>query len=105
MRDLFALAEKAGYTSSEFIENIEKAFANSQYTLFHKALEKDTAYQEAQRQYGLLFQEIQNKLGEEENLMLKLEDLRNQLGSSEEDLIYLQGFLDCTALLKQIKII
>ncbi|MFQ8599585.1 MAG: hypothetical protein ACLSAP_02625 [Oscillospiraceae bacterium] len=37
--------------------------------------------------------------------MLRLEELQNEMQCTENDLIYLQGMIDCAALLQTIKLL
>jgi len=66
----------------------------------------DLHYQQLEDEYSRLFDHIRNRLGKRHRkLMLKLERLGNEKGSIDDDLIYLQGMIDCVKLLKIIKMI
>ncbi len=67
-------------------------------------LKTDFRRRKLEEQYDLLFDNIRSRLGEHRKLMLKLEELQNEMDSIDDDLIYLQGFVDCVTLLKTIQL-
>ena len=91
---------------SKFEENLKTAFSESQYDLCMQNRKTDLHYQQLEDEYSRLFDHIRNRLGKRHRkLMLKLERLGNEKGSIDDDLIYLQGMIDCVKLLKIIKMI
>ena len=90
---------------TNFIKNLQNTLSESQYNLCMQNHETDLKYQQLEKEYSLLFDNIRTRLGKHRKLMLKLESLRNEIGSIDDKLIYQQGFIDCVALLKFIKLI
>jgi len=90
---------------TSFLDNLKLAFAESQNDLAMENRKTDLHYQKLEMQCDQTFNEIRNKLGKRRKLMLKLERLQNEIGSIDEDFIYLQGFIDCVTLLKTIHLL
>lgn len=89
----------------KFLKNLQNAFSKSKYELCMKNQKTDLYYQQLEKKYNMLFDDIRNRLGKNRKLMLELEKLQNEIGGIDDDFIYLQGFTDCAALLKLIKLI
>lgn len=91
---------------SIFEENLKMAFSESQYDLCMRNKDKDLHYQGLEKEWDKLFTTIQKRLGKKHRkLMSRLEELQNEIGSTDGDLIYMQGMIDCVILLKTIKLI
>lgn len=87
-------------------ENIKTLFSESAYGLVMENQKSDLGYQQLQKDYIKLFDNIQDRLGKKHHkLMLKLEAKRNEMGSIDDEFIYLQGMIDCVALLRIIRLI
>lgn len=87
-------------------ENIKTLFSESAYGLVMENRKNDLNYQQLQKDYSKLFDNIQDRLGKKHRkLMLKLEAKQNEMGSIDDELIYLQGMIDCVALLRIIRLI
>ena len=88
------------------LNSLEMVFAGHHSKLARETLKHDADYQKRVQQQAQTFNEIANKLGDKNRkLMPRLEDLRNGIEADEMDLVYLQGYIDCVALLRLIKII
>ena len=90
----------------QILENIKTVFSESAYSLVMETRENDLCYQQLEKDYNKLFDNIQDQLGKKHRkLMFKLESKQNEMGSIDDELIYLQGMLDCVALLRIIRLI
>jgi len=86
-----------------FEENLKAAFSESQYALCMQNRKTDRVYRQLQNEYDKLFDCIQDRLGKKHRkLLLKLEAVGNHKGGIDDDLIYLQGMIDCAKLLRMI---
>lgn len=91
---------------TKFEENLRTAFSESQYDLCMRNREEDLRYRQLEEEYSKLFDHIRDRLGKKHRkLMLKLEQMGNEKGSIDDDLLYLQGMIDCVKRLKAIKMI
>ena len=91
---------------SRFEENLKMAFSESYYDLCAQNHKTDPVYQQLEDKYNRLFKRIQHQLEKKHwKLMLKLEAVGNQKEGIDEDMIYLQGMIDCVKLLKIIGMI
>jgi len=89
-----------------FEENLKAVFSESQYNLCMQNRKTDQVYQQLEREYNQLFDRIRKLLGKKHRkLMLKLEAVGNHKGAIDDDLIYLQGMIDCAKLLRIIKMV
>lgn len=89
-----------------FKENLKTAMIQSEYALVIKKRKRNTRYQQLEKEYRQLFDEIRGFLdAEHQNMMMELEDLQNALASMENDWIYRQGLRDCVALLQTIRLL
>jgi len=87
-----------------FEENLKAAFSESQYNLCMQNRKTDKIYQQLEDEYNNLFERIRKLLGKKHRkLMLKLEAVGNHKGGIDDDLIYLQGMIDCVKLLRMLK--
>lgn len=91
--------------TTNFLENLKIALSESQYDLCLENRKTDLEYQQFEKDYNQLFDKIRDRLGKKQKWMLRLEELGNAKDGIDDDHIYLQGFLDCVALLKFIKLI
>lgn len=62
--------------------------------------EQRQAYEQQQAEYNKLFDELENKLGDDYRLMRQFEETANSVYSTQEEWIYRKGFSDCIRLLK-----
>ncbi|MCL2343210.1 MAG: hypothetical protein FWC62_04850 [Firmicutes bacterium] len=91
---------------STFEENLKMIFSESQYELCMQNRKTDPVYRQFQKKYDKLFNRIRKRLGtKHQQLLFKLEELGSDKGSIDNDLIYLQGMIDCTKLLRMIQMI
>ena len=82
------------------------AFITSAYTLVLENKKTDRHYQQLEKEYSKLFHSIEGLLDKKPRTqMLRLEELQNEMQCTENDLIYLQGMIDCAALLQTIKLL
>jgi len=88
-----------------FSDHLHQAFSCSQYDLCMENRKTDLHRRQLEQQHSRLFDDIRNRLGDHRKLMLKLEQLQNEMDGIDDDLIYLQGFWDCVTLLKMIKLL
>lgn len=58
------------------------------------------AYLQTEEAYQQAIHEMQEKLGEDRSLFLRVEELHSVLRSREEDWVYRQAFCDCMYLLR-----
>lgn len=87
-------------------ENMKAVFSTSAYDLVMENRKHDLGYRQLAKGHYKLFRSIQDRLGEgDRKLMLKLEAMQNQMASIDDELIYLQGMMDCVALLRTIGLI
>lgn len=87
-------------------ENMKMVLSTSAYGLVMENRKNDLGYQQLQKDYIKLFDNIQDRLGKKHRkLMLKLEAKQNEMGSIDDELIYLQGMIDCVTLLRMIRLI
>jgi len=91
--------------NSIFAKQLEQAFSESSYALAMQSIKVSTEYQNAQKEYKNMFSTIEDKLGEDRKLMLRLEEFQNHMRSMDDYWIYLQGIIDCAYLMKLIKLI
>ena len=71
-----------------------------------KKRKTNTQYQQFEREYHQLFDQIRGLLEpEHRGLMLELEDLGNALSCMENDWIYQQGVRDCITLLRKVRLL
>ena len=91
---------------SIFEENLKEAFSESQHALSMEKQKTDPQYQQLETEYKELFDRIKDTLGEKhKQLIFTFEELRNEIGSIDDDCVYLQGMIDCVKLLKMIRLI
>lgn len=62
--------------------------------------EQQREYAQQKEEYNRLFDEIEQKLGEDYKLLRRFEETVNSLYALEEERIYQKGFSDCMHLLK-----
>jgi len=106
MTNQFTLAQESSYTPDGLLHGLEKLFAERRSTLARETLRHHPAHQKKVRQQEQTFNKICNKLGKKNRkLMHELEDLTNSIDADEQDFTYLQGYLDCVALLRTLRII
>ena len=87
-------------------ENMKAVFSTSAYDLVMENRKHDLGYRQLAKDHHKLFRFIQDRLGKRDRkLMLKLEAMQNQMASIDDELIYLQGMMDCVALLRTIRLI
>jgi len=91
---------------SKFEVNLKTAFSESLYDLCLQERETDPARRRLEEQYSRLFDRIRDRLDKKHRkLMLRLETLGNEKDGRDDELIYLQGIIDCVKLLKIMKVI
>ncbi len=91
---------------NSFLENLKTAFVESEYALAAENSAADPEYQKLQQEYKQLFAAIRERLGAKHGkLLLRLEEKQSAICGKDDDLIYLQGMIDCVLLLKTIRLI
>jgi hypothetical protein len=106
MTTQFTLTQQSSYTPAALLHGLELLFAEHHADLGREALRHHPAHQKKLRQQEQVSNEITNRLGKKySGLVDKLEDLNNSIVADEQDFTYLQGYLDCVALLRMLKII
>ncbi|OJU10488.1 MAG: hypothetical protein BGN88_04995 [Clostridiales bacterium 43-6] len=89
-----------------FPEKIRPGFLESSYTLVMENRKADPGYRQLESDYEKLYDAIREQLGEEHRmLMLDFEAKINEIESIDHELVYLQGMIDCVALLRTIRLI
>ena len=87
-------------------ETFKTAFINTVYDLILENQKKDPQYRQAKEKYAALFNEIRDLLGRDDRkLMLRLEEMQNEMEGMDDEMIYLQGMIDCAALLRAIRLL
>jgi predicted nuclease with TOPRIM domain len=91
---------------TKFEENLRHAFLDSRSELLMEKRKTDEKYKNLKKKYDNLFDFIKNQLDyKDRKLMSDLEALGNQKGSMDNEMIYLQGMIDCVKMLRIIRII
>jgi len=91
---------------SIFEENLQLAFSESMYEQCQQRQKTDPNYQRLGMRYIRLIHRIESRLKKKDRkLIFRLDDLRNERQSINDELIYSQGMIDCVKLLKMIKMI
>lgn len=106
MDNLFDKINATGYSSGGIIHELENVFSKVSGSLSMGMYATDYEYNEREKRMQEVFQELRNKMGHE-NLWLvdEIEALQNEISHDDRLLAYIQGYIDCTAILHSIKII
>lgn len=106
MRNLLPLAQTSNYTSAELLKGLEMAFAENCTGLYSAALRDVPERKRTLALFDETYDEICKRLGEEhKRLAERLVSLWSEMSGDELELTYLQGYIDCVALLRLIHII
>lgn len=85
---------------------LKSLFSESAYTLVLENQNNNPHYQAIQKEYSALFDAIQDLLGKKNRkMMLNLEAMYNEMKSMDDEILYLQGMIDCADLLRMISLI
>ena len=91
---------------NSFEHNLKAAFVESEYGLVMEKRKTDPHYQRLEKEYDLIFEAVRRRLGEDHSrLMIQLEAKNNEIKSIDDDLLYMQGMINCVTLLKTIRLI
>lgn len=101
-----SFAGRCKFFMNRFEHNLKEAFVESEYGLVKENRTNDAHYQRLEKEYNLIFEAIRHRLGEDHSrLMIQLEAKNNEIKSIDDDLLYMQGMIDCVTLLKTIRLI
>lgn len=86
-------------------EILKTALTSSAYQLEMENKRRNPYYQQLQEEQSALFDSIQKALSKADRpQLMRLEELQNHLASIDGDYIYLQGMIDCAALLRAMRL-
>ena len=90
---------------TQFEQNLDSAFAESEHELAMQNRRESAEYARLCRESRELMKKIQEMLGDDRSLLLRLEEKVNHMRSIDDDLIYLQGHRDCVTLLRKVGVL
>ncbi|MDR2559304.1 MAG: hypothetical protein LBC86_07170 [Oscillospiraceae bacterium] len=90
---------------TKFEETLKHAFTESRHELSMQNRKTDAEYKSHTKKHNELYDEIKILLGDNRKLISDYEAATNEMGSIDDEFVYLQGMIDCVKLLRIIKMI